>query len=243
MNNETKPTMEKIREAHRSICINGRWFWGSLNDTNLKAIEDAIDELEALRRNETLAANYAAKEEGRTKREAELLERIAELEVSEVGHSVTKAALAGARMDINALTEQVQVLTKERDEARNSLAHKERLIDSIWAGESGAECAECERLTANGICTECRHGTSPLKKAEKQLDAARAEAARLREALVAFLEVSRCSNGCPPDDMTCATSRADAALAATDSSAWLQQRIDAETAPLRARIAELEAKS
>lgn len=29
------------------------------------------------------------------------------------------------------------------------------------------------------------------------------------------------------------------ALAATDSGAWLQQRIDAETAPLRARIAEL----
>lgn len=31
--------------------------------------------------------------------------------------------------------------------------------------------------------------------------------------------------------------------AATDSGAWLQQRIDAETAPLRARIAELEAES
>lgn len=84
--------------------------------------------------------------------------------------------------------------------------------------------------------------STSLVTVAQERDAAKAEAARLRKEFVAFLGVSRCSNGCHPDDMTCATSRADAAIAATDSGEWLQQRINAETAPLRTRIAELEAE-
>jgi len=42
----------------------------------------------------------------------------------------------------------------------------ERRLDSFYDGNSGLECTDCERLTANGTCTECRDGTSPLKKAQ-----------------------------------------------------------------------------
>lgn len=53
----------------------------------------------------------------------------------------------------------------------------EKRIEDLYTGDSGAECIVCERITANGTCTECRHGTSPLKlalaraeKAEKCAD-------------------------------------------------------------------------
>lgn len=104
-------------------------------------------ELDRLRRNETLAANYAEKEQERAKREAELLARIAELEVDEVGHSVTKAALAAARMDINALTEQVATLKTQLAAALNDAARAElRLVDMdalVSDMESPNWCAVC----------------------------------------------------------------------------------------------------
>lgn len=64
--------IEKIREA-----LDVAHFPSSVPRS---VLQDAIDELERLRRNETLAANYAEKERERAKREAEFLARIAELE-------------------------------------------------------------------------------------------------------------------------------------------------------------------
>ena len=49
------------------------------------------------------------------------------------------------------------------------------------------DCGECGVITANGTCTQCRKGTSPLKVALRERDEARAEAARLREALEILL--------------------------------------------------------
>ena len=72
---------------------------------------------------------------------------------------------------------------------------------------------------------------------KEQIDAAKAEVARLREALEGHIaKLSR--EGFP--ELALELGRATLALAATDSGAWLAQRIDAETAPLRERIAELE---
>ncbi len=41
----------------------------------------------------------------------------------------------------------------------------EARIDEFYNGDAGLECLVCGCITGNGICTGCRHGTSPLKKA------------------------------------------------------------------------------
>lgn len=79
----------------------------------------------------------------------------------------------------------------------------EKRIEDLYTGDSGAECIVCERITANGTCTECRHGTSPLKlalaraeKAEAELKVARVDAAtKQREACARQLEGEHRING------------------------------------------------
>lgn len=43
----------------------------------------------------------------------------------------------------------------------------ESTVERIYDGEHGWECTDCGRPTANGTCTQCRHGTSPPKLAVK----------------------------------------------------------------------------
>lgn len=59
-------------------------------------------------------------------------------------------------------------------------------------------------------------------------DEASAAAATLRAALEQLLAVSRCKNGCPPDDLTCATNVADQALSENGGKAFLDRLHDAE---------------
>lgn len=59
----------------------------------------------------------------------------------------------------------------------------EKLLDALWDGTSGMECDRCQRITANGTCTECRHGVSPLAKAESERDALRLQVGELKLAL------------------------------------------------------------
>lgn len=123
----------------------------------------------------------------------------------------------------------VEAIEAHRGEPYARLRETVEAFDAAKAREAEL-LARTETLAAE---VELRRGLAESElRAIQALDAARADAARLRGALVAFLEVSRCSNGCPPDDMTCATSRADAALAATSSAEWLAKH-DAEVrAPL-----------
>lgn len=112
-----------------------------------------------------------------------------------IEYDVMKTDRDALNGEYNALSDKLDALTDERNkllarvvELENFLKHKEGIIESIWAGDSGTECAECGRLTANGICTECRHGTSPLKLAQKR--ATDAEAARDADREV-YLEVRK----------------------------------------------------
>lgn len=92
-------------------------------------------------------------------------------------------------------------------------------------------------------------------ESDRERDAAKADAARLQEELFVLKDTidAAVSEGIVQHldhhaldvwsrRIAFGRDRAEAALAATDSGAWLQQRIDAETEPLRKRIAELEAR-
>lgn len=102
--------------------------------------------------------------------------------------------LSGNAGELEELRRKLEAAERERDLLLQNPANK---LDGYR--ELGAKCARLEEERA----------------------AAQADAAMLREALVQLVHVAGCSNGCPPDDMTCATNRANAALAAT-SDAWLE---------------------
>lgn len=85
-----------------------------------------------------------------------------------------------------------------------------------------AELERVKRELADVYAADVIKNDEALKQ-EQKLNSARADNARLREALTGLLAVSRCQNGCHPEDTTCATSVADAALAATDPSPWLRE--------------------
>jgi len=64
-------------------------------------------------------------------------------------------------------------------------------------------------MNGNGDCI----AHVPLERHAARIVANHNAVPKLVEALRAMLECSRCTNGCAPDDMTCATNLADAALA------------------------------
>lgn len=81
--------------------------------------------------------------------------------------------------------------------AEKRITELDAAVDRLYYGDSGAECTHCGRITANGTCTECRHGTSPLKKAEAARDAYKKELTEVvedRDAALARLNAAGISH-------------------------------------------------
>jgi len=117
----------------------------------------------------------------------ELKARVAELE--ELVQENTPIRELDFERDLaNRLSQQLEAtesiaMAAAFDAERARMQREEDFERLVFTNDSGLECTVCERLTNNGTCTQCRHGTSPLMVARSEASQLKAEVDRLNAAL------------------------------------------------------------
>lgn len=109
----------------------------------------------------------------------------------------------------------IRSLSTQRDEALRSASHlgetAEKLVAQLAAmTEERDNWRKAHRETFDRLTRLCAD-------LQQEINDRAAREEKLRKALTGLLDVCRCTNGCAPDDMTCATNVALAALSPTDT--------------------------
>lgn len=100
-------------------------------------------------------------------------------------------------------------MRRQRDDLSDEMERCHRLLDKHWGLDESTTALDTleDRLALL------------LEESSAALRRERAARAELLEALVELADVSPCQNGCAPDDMTCASNKARAAIAKNVSNA------------------------
>lgn len=108
-----------------------------------------------------------------------LLKAVREISDDETERDTLRHQLADVKSSLALYkSDELGMLRQQLDESK---AKQDEITALFMAGEH--DCTVCGRVTANGTCTECRHGRSPLLLA-------RATSKKLAEALKSFLRAA-----------------------------------------------------